>query len=126
MRIQLIQAEIEEALADFIVKQGFSLAGKDLQINFTAGRGATGVTADLDIEPSVQGRTPRHSVLSEGDTCAPTPAVVESNVTAIRQEPVVEPDYAEEPVAQDEVPFDVEAQDEPVAPLQKESVSLFS
>lgn len=49
MLIKLKQSEIEEALRDFIVKQGFNLDRKTVDISFTAGRGDSGMTADLDI-----------------------------------------------------------------------------
>ena len=49
MLIQLRQPEIEEALKMYVTSQGFSLAGKQVDIAFTASRGNNGVTADLDI-----------------------------------------------------------------------------
>lgn len=53
MLIKLKQSEIEEALRDFIVKQGFNLDRKTVDISFTAGRGDSGMTADLDIHDTV-------------------------------------------------------------------------
>lgn len=49
MLIQLRQSEIEEALKMYVTRQGFSLAGKHVDIAFTASRGNNGITADLDI-----------------------------------------------------------------------------
>ena len=49
MLIQLRQSEIEEALKMYVTSQGFSLAGKQVDIAFTASRGNNGITADLDI-----------------------------------------------------------------------------
>ncbi len=49
MLIQLRQSEIEEALKMYVTRQGFSLAGKTVEIAFTASRGNNGITADLDI-----------------------------------------------------------------------------
>ena len=53
MHIQLKQAEISEALKQYIIAQGISLVGKSLDISFTAGRKGTGLTADLTINDSV-------------------------------------------------------------------------
>lgn len=50
MQIQLKQAEIVDALKQYITKQGFNLAGKTVDISFTAGRKETGLTADVSIE----------------------------------------------------------------------------
>ena len=55
MLIKLKQSEIEEALRDFIVKQGFNLDRKTVDISFTAGRGDSGMTADLDIHDAAAG-----------------------------------------------------------------------
>lgn len=50
MNIQLKQAEIVEALKQYIAKQGINLSGKEVNITFTAGRKEAGITADLVIE----------------------------------------------------------------------------
>lgn len=50
MRITLKQKEIELALALYIGKNGINLDGKTVGIAFTAGRGAAGLTAEVDIE----------------------------------------------------------------------------
>lgn len=131
MRIQLVQAEIEEALSDFIVKQGINLTGKDLQISFTNGRGNNGVTADLDIEPSQEGRAPRSTVLHAVEA-TPAPVVAEPKaepkiemLTRVEAAPVVEAKaevldipFATDSLDEDEVPVDV-------AP-KKDAISLFS
>ena len=49
MQIQLKQAEIVKALKQFITGQGINLAGKDVDISFTAGRKEAGLTADIFI-----------------------------------------------------------------------------
>lgn len=49
MQINLKQAEIKKALELYIGQQGIQLAGKDVSIRFTAGRGETGLTADILI-----------------------------------------------------------------------------
>lgn len=50
MQITLKQTEIVEALKQFIVKQGLSLQGKQVDVTFTAGRGDTGLTAGVSID----------------------------------------------------------------------------
>jgi len=50
MQIQLKQAEIVSALKQYITSQGINLQGKTVDISFTAGRGTSGLTADLIIE----------------------------------------------------------------------------
>lgn len=50
MNIQLKQAEIVKALEQYISNKGFSLDGKKVSIEFTAGRKAGGLIADLVIE----------------------------------------------------------------------------
>jgi hypothetical protein len=50
MNIQLKQSEIEAALRLYVLAQGISLDGKYLNIDFTAGRKAGGLIADLTID----------------------------------------------------------------------------
>ncbi|WKU18322.1 hypothetical protein [Advenella alkanexedens] len=50
MQIQLNQQEIEEAVKDFVVKQGFTIQGREVEVTFTAGRGSNGITADIEIQ----------------------------------------------------------------------------
>ena len=50
MQIQLQQKEIEAALAGYITQQGIDLSGKQVTIEFTAGRKASGLSAELTIE----------------------------------------------------------------------------
>lgn len=50
MQIQLKQAEIVCALKQYIAKQGIDLAGKTIDISFTAGRKDSGLSADISIE----------------------------------------------------------------------------
>ena len=54
MQITINDAEINEAIHDFIGKQGIAITDKQLDINFTAGRGVNGNSATVDIsEPTV-------------------------------------------------------------------------
>jgi hypothetical protein len=58
MQIKLKQAEIVEAIKDYVTKMGVSLANKEVSIDFTATRGETGLTADVDIEQAVEQAAP--------------------------------------------------------------------
>ncbi|MCM2973804.1 hypothetical protein [Larsenimonas suaedae] len=49
MQIQLNQEELEQAVRLFVESQGISLADCDVDVSFTAGRGAQGTTASIDI-----------------------------------------------------------------------------
>lgn len=50
MKINFKQAEIVAALKQYVSQQGINLEGKDVTIDFTAGRGQTGISADISIE----------------------------------------------------------------------------
>ena len=52
MNIQLKQYEIEAALKGYVTQQGINLAGKQVNIAFTAGRKESGISAELVIEDS--------------------------------------------------------------------------
>ena len=52
MQITLRQDEIEAALVSYICQQGIQTQGKQITVNFTAGRGAAGITAAVDIDPA--------------------------------------------------------------------------
>lgn len=81
MQIQLKQTEIKKALEQYIANQGINLSGKSVDIQFTAGRKESGLTADIVIQdaPSVipAGPIPR--------AAAPVTETVEAG------EPVAEP-----------------------------------
>ena len=51
MQISLRQHEIEKAVVDYIAEQGITIAHKEISVAFTAGRGATGLSAEINIEP---------------------------------------------------------------------------
>ena len=119
MLIKLKQSEIEEALRDFIVKQGFNLDRKTVDISFTAGRGDSGMTADLDIHDAaaVMG--------SVGEACCnpvyETPADT-SPVNEIAEQPTAQLRVVEtSPAAEDVLP-DPQEDEEPVVP---QKASLF-
>lgn len=50
MQIIIKQRDIEQAIRGYIAAQGINLAGKSVEINFTAGRKEAGLTAEIDIE----------------------------------------------------------------------------
>lgn len=58
MQIQLRQTEIIAALKQYIVMQGISLAGKAVEISFTAGRKESGISADISIDEGTQAQLP--------------------------------------------------------------------
>lgn len=50
MQIQLKQREIEAALQQYLASRGIAMAGKSVEIRFTAGRKGGGLTADVSVE----------------------------------------------------------------------------
>lgn len=54
MQITLKQREIEAALRLYVTQNGISLAGKSVEIGFTAGRKESGLVADISIEDTNQ------------------------------------------------------------------------
>lgn len=120
MQINLKQAEIVQALRAYVVAQGISLTGKDVEISFTAGRRESGISADITIEDAViPGYTNAVSEEAQGVSAhvvtlaaVPTaPAVVEAvdanteakevqaEAPAVEAAPVVEEAQATEPKA---------------------------
>lgn len=107
MQIQLKQVEIVEALKAHITKQGFSLAGKTVDISFTAGRKDAGLSADISIEdaelPNLTGDDAGEEVVAK-----PVLAMVKTPVAAVatpetekaHAEPVAEAAAAAEPAAE--------------------------
>lgn len=49
MRITLNENEIKEALVRYVAGQGVDISGRNVEVSMTAGRGANGYTADIDI-----------------------------------------------------------------------------
>ena len=52
MQVQIKQAEITTAIKNYLSGQGIMLAGKNVEITFTAGRKEGGLSADISIEDS--------------------------------------------------------------------------
>ena len=112
MLIKLRQPEIEEALQMYMVAQGISLEGKTVDIAFTAGRGDTGLTADLDIlSVASMAKAPSKPVLRAVEAAE-----------AVEAEPAakeIDPPFEVDPVAKDE-------EEEEAAIPAASAVSLFS
>lgn len=111
MRIQLRQIEIEEALQQYIANQGINLAGKVVEIGFTASRSADGLTADVDITNAT-------------DSIKPTQAIPRAVKTEaqVAEQPAAQ---AEEAPAQEEQAPEVETAEAPAKEATPVS-SLFS
>ena len=86
VQIQLKQAEIEQAIKQYISKQGISLTSKAVEITFTAKRNDAGLMADVNIEdlgsvtdgdaPEREVAKPVLSVVAAPVTVAETPLPV--------------------------------------------------
>lgn len=96
MQIQLKQSEIVSALKQYIAAQGITLAGKNVEITFTASRSAAGIVADISIEDFISQGDLFASPNVTANAIVPPQKTAEPQVTA---EP--EPEYAEaeEPAA---------------------------
>lgn len=51
MQIVLNEDEMKTAIRDYITSQGIDTVGKDIEIDLTAGRGANGFSASINIVP---------------------------------------------------------------------------
>ena len=95
MQIILKQRHIEAALKQYIAAEGINLTGKNVTVEFTAGRKETGLSAEIDIADAEDQNTP----VTPLGVVKNTPAVqitADAPVTAsIATEPV-----ADEPVAE--------------------------
>jgi hypothetical protein len=111
MNIQLKQSEIEAALRLYVLSQGFNLTNKALTIDFTAGRKAGGLIADLIIEdngvPGVADvEIPGHAIGDVGEVVGATGVAGETiksevgNPTAASEIPAASDAPAAAPVAE--------------------------
>ncbi len=57
MKINLDQKEIHQAISNYVSELGLRTNGKVLEIDFTAGRGANGLCADITITPTTDKST---------------------------------------------------------------------
>lgn len=78
MQVTLKQSEIEVALKNYIQAMGINLAGKSIDVAFTAGRKEAGISAELDInetdQPQIAYVTPAPIVAGSGTTHELRPA----------------------------------------------------
>ena len=95
MQVQIKQAEIESAIRSFIANQGISLVGKEVKIDFTAGRKNGGLTADISIEDFSQ-KVVAETVTAVQATQIELPLATETVVpeTPVVTEPEVDPGYS--------------------------------
>ncbi len=62
MKIYLEQIEIVQALQQYISEQGINLAGKQVDVSFTAGRKDAGLTAEVDIQDAAKANLARIAI----------------------------------------------------------------
>ena len=106
MKIYLEQIEIVQALQQYISEQGINLAGKQVDVSFTAGRKDAGLTAEVDIQDAAKANLARIAIKRTSPTTEDGP-----------KELKVEPE--EEVLAVEEV-------QEELDPVPAKTASLFS
>lgn len=89
MQIQLKQTEIIAALKGYIASQGINLAGKNVEISFTASRGAAGIVADIEINDAAQAAVagiaaiaPMPNIVAQAAVAAPEAVAVAEEATS--------------------------------------------
>jgi hypothetical protein len=92
MNIQLKQSEIEAALRLYVLAQGISLDGKVLTIDFTAGRKAGGLIADLTIDNAPVGITIPGFTTSEDKSEVVGSVATATSTSGVEADPVVAAD----------------------------------
>lgn len=93
MTITINQSAIEQALRDWVSKQGIDTANKEIQVQLTAGRGRNGYSAEILIDN-----------VSEGTADQPSEAKVDAKQPA-EQAAKVEED-SQDAVEEKAKPFD--------------------
>ena len=109
MQITLKQHEIEQALKQYIVSQGITLTDRDVDINFTAGRRGSGLSADLQIseDPTPVDYTAQATNDPWGESVPQGVRLAAGNVSpvnAVAEEPEPTPDAEEEDTADEDQP----------------------
>jgi hypothetical protein len=94
MQINLKQAEIVSALKAYIAAKGIDLTSKTVEIDFTAGRKNTGLSADITIEDFVvpmsafeEPAKPALTVVKVVLTAEPYPASVQEETPEVAPTP---------------------------------------
>lgn len=77
MQINLKQPAIIAALKQYVQAQGINLSSKTVDITFTAGRGTTGLSAEINIEDQEPEVT---TLIHRGNVAASDAAVVSETV----------------------------------------------
>lgn len=98
MKITIVQHEIEDAVRDFIRKQITIREGMEITMEFSATRGADGLTAAIDISPADKAPVQQVSV-AQGSSDAEATVVARTRQPRQPRAVVVE----EAPVSQDPV-----------------------
>jgi hypothetical protein len=103
MKIQIVQAEIEQAIVDYISSQIVIKDGMNISVEFTATRGNEGIKADIDISNKAAVVTPT-AVPQKAPVAAPvvaevqTPEPVEEVAAEVDSEPETTEHVEAEPV----------------------------
>ena len=118
MKLTLNQEEIEVALKQYVGNNVSFKAGSDIKIEFTAGRGEKGLTAEIDIPYLGVTSIPAAAV-------QPAAVVTKRSTVATTAEDQTAADPAPAEQAAEETP-DVSAETEVVPAESKASNSLFS
>lgn len=98
MQIIFKQTDIINALKLYVTSQGIALAGKSVDVSFTAGRGQTGISAELTIEDAptqvglataviMEAKAPAASMTDPQTSQAETPEAPEPEATPLASEP---------------------------------------
>lgn len=114
MNINLKQPEIIAALKLFVSQQGINLKGKDVAIKFTAGRGDTGLSADIII---TENNLPDFGE----DESAAAPAAIKPVLTVVGDIGKITPCAQETPVTEVYEPADEAPAEKPA-----KTASLFN
>jgi hypothetical protein len=104
MDIHIKQKEIEVAIEDYIANQGINLVNKNVSMSFTAGRGGSGISADINIEEKKELKPTTLGTPTQRAEALAKAAAEESEISpALAGESIAEheefvPDVPEEPV----------------------------
>jgi hypothetical protein len=105
MKITLIQSEIEQALKQYVASQGIAVTGKSIEVSITAGRGANGTTAELDIVDFITEKAPETpATRTTSATLSPRVRDINSPVSDVEDSAEIDDakDVDEEPPAMNE------------------------
>lgn len=124
MQIILRQSNVEEALRDYVAKQGICILNKKVDISFTAGRRGSGLTAEVIIDDA-----PPQTILGMDRAIAKADSTVQTTVQVQEKalEKKLEVVDAQVIVSQEPLPKTDEAGNVETTPLSAvKTSSLFS